>query len=476
MEVLVTSLLLAGLHVTSQVEGVEVDVASHLMHLTTHRYPNMEHKEARERTLAYITERFEEYGLRVDHQGLSAFASPDPTNPFLCPDPSYNVQGACTVSGVNVIGVSGPEREEAGAVVVVGAAYDTSGVGSPLYDNGAGLAVLLEVARVYQSSVSRPRLSTLFVAFDLSVESYYVTKEGRNEEGKVDEDDGSVIGAREEQQHSEDRRREGGGGDGGGERRSSGGGLPGGWSLVQDYLRSYLKQNTSCFGGAIVLGPLMNVNHRDHSQGLDDRLQELFPGAQEQVAAGGHRGDFVAMVTKGGDEDEVALNLGRRLTESYREMGGRLVEFNLGNRSHSLLPPSLPTRQAAHFWDSTRRGRAAPLPAVLLTDTEEYRQWPPDTPGPSYRLTGEQRAFLHTTVTSLAHFLVWRDPQQGQTDWLVVGLLTTLVASWIINGLLLLHLWRLCASSRKGKPKEADHCSAEVLISRGVKYRPEDSN
>lgn len=60
---------------------------------------------------------------------------------------------------------------------------------------------------------------------------------------------------------------------------------------------------------------------------------------------------------------------------------------------------------------------------------------------------------------------------------MVFGLLT-LVASCIINALLLLHLRRLCTSSRKGKQEEVDHCfdEAPVLISRGVKYRPEDAN
>ena len=55
---------------------LHVDIERHLKHFATHRYPSQAHKEAREQAKEYIISQFEECGLRVDQQGLKAYAAP----------------------------------------------------------------------------------------------------------------------------------------------------------------------------------------------------------------------------------------------------------------------------------------------------------------------------------------------------------------------------------------------------------------
>lgn len=418
MELLKATVILTVLHVMSVAGGQTVGISSHLQHLATHRYPNEEQKEAREKAVEYIASQFEECGLRVDLQRLKAFAAPKSGDTL-----NYSLYGqdASEVRGVNIIGLSGPVRDEVRSVVVVGAAYDTDGVGSPVRDNGAGVAVLLETARQYQATMLSPHFATLFVAFDLSTDRY-----GRK-------------GARD--------------GSGGG-----GGGLPGAYSLVQDYLRRFVNQNTSTVDGAIVLGPLMNVNPETGSQNFDS-LTKLFPTAHEEIRAREYRGDFVAMVS-GGSEAE--RTLAKRMMDSYGKVGGRLVEFSLGNHSHTLLPPSLPAREAAYFWQSTFKGLKSPLPAILLTDTETNRAWPSNAPPPT-QLTEAQEEFLDTTVNGLVQFLVQRQPERGAEEWREVGLVIALLVSCAINILLVLHIHHLCSTPSSAKMQGDAHSPSETL-------------
>lgn len=430
MELLKATVILTVLHVMSVAGGHRVGISSHLQHLTTHRYPSEAQKEAREKAAEYIASQFEECGLRVDLQRLEAFAAPEPGATL-----NYNLyrQDESEVRGMNIIGLSGPVRDEAGSVVVVGAAYDTDGVGSPVRDNGAGVAVLLETARQYQATMLSPHFATLFVAFDLSTDRY----------GRKGSRDGS-----------------GGGG----------GGLPGAYSLVQDYLRSFVNQNTSTVDGAIVLGPLMNVNPETGSQSFDS-LTKLFPTAHEEIAGREYRGDFVAMVSGGGSEAE--RSLANRVMDSYGKVGGRLVEFRLGNHSHTLLPPSLPAREAAYFWQSTFKGLKSPLPAILLTDTETNRAWPSNAP-PTTQLTEAQEEFLDTTVNGLVHFLVQRQPERGAEEWREVGLVIALLVSCAINILLVLHIHHLCSTPSSDKKQGDAHSPSETLSLQDMKRARED--
>lgn len=64
-----------------------------------------------------------------------------------------------------------------GRVLLLGADYDTSTEQSPLEDNGAGVAAMLEVARNYMLETgpegSHRRVNTVvFVAFDLNTKEY----------------------------------------------------------------------------------------------------------------------------------------------------------------------------------------------------------------------------------------------------------------------------------------------------------------
>lgn len=87
------------------------------------------------------------------------------------------------VEGVNIIGVAQATSNKPGAIVVVGANYDsnTRENPGPLFNNGAGIAALLETARLFTHNIKwsgsfKQNYTTIFVAFDLNTKEHDVRK------------------------------------------------------------------------------------------------------------------------------------------------------------------------------------------------------------------------------------------------------------------------------------------------------------
>ena len=79
-----------------------------------------------------------------------------------------------------MIGIKRAVTEHPGAVVVVGADYDSNGVDNALFHNGGGVAALLEVARLYSFNAAWSgrfvaNYTTVFVAFDINTKYHIVS-------------------------------------------------------------------------------------------------------------------------------------------------------------------------------------------------------------------------------------------------------------------------------------------------------------
>ncbi|KAG7161918.1 putative Peptidase family M28-like 2, partial [Homarus americanus] len=189
-------LLLAGASVASAVVIYNVDIASHLKHFTSQRFPNEEYNDGRLNAQKYIRDHFTNYGLKVFEHKFNTTVNTDPTGV------TYPTK---TVEGVNVIGIAEAVSNTPGAVLVVGADYDTSGLKNPMFDNGAGVAALLETARLFTHN----------------------TRWSGTSPGK-----------------------------------------PGGLFFMKDFLWSYLNQSQTNFGGAFIIDSIMNINYNANSQRL----------------------------------------------------------------------------------------------------------------------------------------------------------------------------------------------------------------
>ncbi|XP_042890145.1 uncharacterized protein LOC122265059 [Penaeus japonicus] len=137
------------------------DLEIHLKHFEKARCVMAAESEPLERARGYIKDRFAAFGLDVKVQRF---------------DTDLRIQGAdVKVSGENIVGVSAGAAR--GPVLVVGADYDSGLQDSPLENNGAGVAALLEVARLYtqqtaaEGSFVQDR-TVVFVAFDMNLKEY----------------------------------------------------------------------------------------------------------------------------------------------------------------------------------------------------------------------------------------------------------------------------------------------------------------
>nr|XP_027213712.1 uncharacterized protein LOC113806745 [Penaeus vannamei] len=94
------------------------------------------------------------------------------------------------------------------------------------------------------------------------------------------------------------------------------------------------------------------------------------------------------------------------------------------NASSGDLFSELTTQDTVHFWSFAANGRVTPLPALLVTDTENLRHAPsppcqdPECPLEDW-LTEERHAFLVSTVKALVSTLLKRQAHQlsgGEVD------------------------------------------------------------
>ncbi|XP_042864085.1 uncharacterized protein LOC122248255 [Penaeus japonicus] len=356
MELLLRGVMVALIGATLAVANIdlEVKIAEQLQHFSDYRFPDAKHKDSWLKAREYIKEQFESYGLAVQTQTFSTTIETS--------------TGDTAVEGTNIIGVARATSDKPGAVLVVGADYDTNTrkEPGPLFNNGAGVASLLETSRLFMHSVFRLEHTTVFVAFDLN------TKE-----------------------------------------HDSGPGKPGGWYFVNEWLWEYMNQSDTHFGGAFVLDSLMNVNQDKSTQVASEEFHLMFPETYSRIVESNFKGNFLSLVTF---PEKKSIDLKEQFSGNYNKLRMRnpfrLEDMTLPNKTTmSELLSELTTQDTIHFWSFTNNGTATPLPAVLVTDTETLRQNPaPCGSHMSNRELADGRPgrFSHSTVKALTSTLLKR--------------------------------------------------------------------
>lgn len=362
MKLLTVALLVLAGTVWADIE-FDVDVEQHMDKLVRQRYPIEDNKENRESVRNYIIERMRYYGLDVKEQRFNTTINTDPRGIG-----SEQIQ----VQGTNVIGINKAVTQHPGAVVVVGADYDSDGTSDPMFYNGAGVAALLEVARLYAfnegwSGRLVANYTTIFVAFDINTKLY-----------------------------------------------ESSPGYPGGHFFVKEWLWPFIQRNPDYFGGAVILDSVLNVNYEERSQFLDADFGTMFPESYERIEGGNFKGDFLAMVSSGNSEATETLK-DQFSGNYYKGRKGerfRLEDLQLrtGMNFDDMVKRFVKSENI-HFWsfkDDTNT--TVPLPAILLTDTGSFRNLPPncDTCHPMDMLTEERTEFVEATIKATTNFLFKR--------------------------------------------------------------------
>lgn len=391
---LVVLLLLAGASLCTADVDYDVNIWQHLQEFSSQRFANSKYQETHDKAKDYILETFKFHGLDTVVQEFNTSIN---TNVYDI-DPIDEV-----VIGRNIIGIAEAKSDKAEAVIVVGADYDTNGIDNPLFNNGAGMAVLLETARLFAYNVKWSQnfsqaFTTIFVAFDLN------TKEHQGSGGKA-----------------------------------------GGWYFVHEWLWSYLNRSDVNFGGAYIIDSVMNVNLDVQSQSVNDQFRQMFPDPYKNIKESNFKGNFLSMVTL---NMEKSLKLKDQYSGNYNK--DRLSRpYRLEDMT---LPKSLPTnkllasfthQESIHFWtftDPTKNDSIPlPLPAVLLTDTEELRRIPMmegcDKGCPGRMIfTDERKQFLESTTIGLLRTLLARQAK----PFVGAGNMVTTIPSLIISMVMML--------------------------------------
>ncbi|XP_066985722.1 uncharacterized protein [Macrobrachium rosenbergii] len=349
----VVSALIIG--VVGSVTSQSINLQQHLEHLTTIRNPSASSNTAWYEARDYVSQQFFSYNL---------------TTKFHTFNTSVNVNNVdTTFTGTNVIGIA--EGPADGPVILVGADFDTTvSQKSPLEDNGAGIAALLEIARLYMEQYHSDELhnvtgTVLFVAFDINTIEY---------EGKTS-------------------------------------GKPGSYNFLHQWLWSYLGQSSERFYGAIILDSISKYNMEERSQVLPNDFQEVFPEAYGDIVNRTNKGDFLALFTR---HSEGSRRLTEALYDSYEKdrkaMMFRLLDLTLRDGSRIGETFHMFDHQSQfHFWTFQPADKPVPLPAILLTDTDVHRKSANTCSSPCTAeefLTRPTRAFIEKTVESLVQTLV----------------------------------------------------------------------
>lgn len=360
MRLLAATLLVLAGTVTADIT-YDIDLLQHLEKLADNRYPTEDNSANRANTRDYIRDRFRNYGLDVMQQKFNTTVNKD----------KYGLSmDLMQVEGTNVIGVVPAVTKHPGAVVVVGADYDSNGIVDPMFHNGGGVAALLEVARLYffnkaWSGRFAVNFTTVFVAFDIN------TKLHENSPG-----------------------------------------TPGGRFFVRDWLWPMLGRNATYFGGAVILDSVMNVDYEINSQVLTSGFNELFPDTYKRVQESGAKGDFLSMVSWGNADASITLK--DQFKGSYNK-DRKMRRFRLEDmKLHDGVflddfVKQVVRSENIHFWRFIDDKNATiQLPALLLTDTASLRRSPIDNCDkcrPVDLLTEERIEFLEATVKATTDFL-----------------------------------------------------------------------
>ncbi|XP_050709039.1 uncharacterized protein LOC126993907 isoform X3 [Eriocheir sinensis] len=340
----------------------EVDLKQHMETFFKDRYPIEDNRPTREAAREYIKNKFSYYGLEVHEQKF---------NTTINTDPRGFGSNTVTVEGTNIIGIKKAITQQADAVVVVGADYDSNGLSDPLFYNGAGVAALLEVAHVYSFNTDwsgrfADNFTTIFVAFDINTKHY---------------------------------------------KGSSG--HPGGYHFVKTWLWDYIGKTPSFFGGAVILDSIMNVQYENKTQTLTTGFNNLFPGTYKRVLDSGAKGNFLAMVSSSGAESKLKDQFSGNYNKDRQRQRYRLEDMVMINGgTMDPIIELIVESDSVHFWTFTDdMGEPIHLPAILLTDTASFRSNPKDgcsTCRPVDLLTEERLEFVNATVRATTRFLLDR--------------------------------------------------------------------
>nr|XP_045585458.1 uncharacterized protein LOC123747344 [Procambarus clarkii]XP_045585459.1 uncharacterized protein LOC123747344 [Procambarus clarkii] len=297
----------------------EANFAYQLRHFLGVRHPEAPSNKPLTEARDYIKEQFKQYGLDLE---INQFTTDIYTN-----------SQKNSVAGENIVGVA--RGHAGGPVLLVGADYDSNLEQSPLENNGAGVAAMLEVAGSYMAATRQQyrRASTvLFVAFDLN------TKEYENTRVRY--------------------------------------GPPGSYHFLHQWLWPFINQSVDNFAGAIILDSITRFSTENSSQHLPRGFETAFREANQEIRTRGKKGDFLALFSTG---SSAAQHLARTIIANYNEDPKasklRLQELRvLTNRSVGDSLHMFNHQAQFHFWTFQPSDEPMSLPAVLLTDTDVYRK------------------------------------------------------------------------------------------------------
>lgn len=367
MKFLVVGVLavLAGAALVDAHLDLEVKVKDHLHRFSELRFPYNSSLENWTSAREYIEDRFYHIGLSIEKHVFNTTVA--------------TVEGDITVEGVNVIGIAEAGNVTDGVIVVI-ADYDSSTrtKPGPLFNNGAGITALLETARLFNfnskwSGAFKLTKTTIFVAMDLNTKDH-------------------ILGP----------------------------GKPGGWFFVNEWLWDYLNQTDTNFGGAFVLDSILNFNDKPDVQKTGESFRLLFPENYENIREDGNKGNFICTLSLPGEKSE---KLKAQFVGNYRKdrrrRPFRLEDMTLPEDTNmNQLSNELSAQDSAHFWSFTYNNEPRPLPAILITDTEQLRDNPcsRDCTCSSSNtcpvLTEEREEFLTATITALTNTLLRRQGER----------------------------------------------------------------
>lgn len=192
-------------------------------------------------------------------------------------------------------------------------------------DNGSGIAVLLEVARVLTAHQCELDYTVIFVALDM-------------------EEIGCV----------------------------------GSYYFVHEFLiASELLRDKSTFQGAIILDTILHYNDTMYSQDIPKDIQDASPMVAQEIAEDGFRGNFLASMSRWQLDGPLALAFAR----AWRSQGD--PHFGLHSLAVQLGPQLLESTLTDHpnflrsdhvtFWYQNHPAYEHSLSAILLTDTGPFR-------------------------------------------------------------------------------------------------------
>nr|XP_006811308.1 PREDICTED: uncharacterized protein LOC102808431 [Saccoglossus kowalevskii] len=260
----------------------------------------------------FIRDRFVEYGLDVS---MHEFATRKPE-----------------FTGSNVIGILNGQKAMTSddKIVLLGSHYDTADTTPGVDDNGSGMALLLETARVVTSHCN-PEYTIIFVAFDYA-------------EFTVSWADDPCYWN-----------------------------VPcGSQRFVEDWLVSFLQDRDSPeFQGAFIADTLMNWDDNNNTQDLPGAFNVLFTDTYTRIRDNGFRGDFLFVYSR--PEDATLMET---FASHYNSQDGSAY------RIECLLLPitGQPTTYQERFYTNQLRSdhhnfwrNSNSFKAVQLTDSANFR-------------------------------------------------------------------------------------------------------